>query len=145
MQQTRIGELLTQRTNLSSHDVQEILAEQNATHRPFGQIALQWGLCQPEDLWRAWFEQLGRRTPTVNINKIGVDSRVLSVVPKQLAERYHVMPLRIFEGQVLLAIDHQPDEQLIDEIELHLGHEVKFVLADAGQIDETFHHYYLAA
>ncbi len=95
MSQSRIGELLAQQHKMSTHDVQEVLAEQSSTHKPFGQIALSWGLCQPEDLWRAWFEQLGHHSPKVNINKIGVDSRVLSVIPRQLAEQHGLMPLRI--------------------------------------------------
>jgi type IV pilus assembly protein PilB len=145
MQPTRIGELLASQHKMSSHDVQEILAEQVSNRRPFGQIALSWGLCQPEDLWRAWFEQLGHRSPTVNINKIGVDSRVLSVIPKQLAEKHGLMPLRIFENQVLFAIDHAPDQRLTEELSAELNRQVKFVIADAKQIQETFQIYYPAA
>ncbi len=142
MSQTRIGELLSQQTNLSSHDVQEILAEQVSNRRPFGQIALQWGLCQPEDLWRAWFDQLGHHSPKVNLTKIGVDSRVVAIVPKQLAEQYGVMPMRMFENQLLLAIDRAPSKELTAELTQHIGRELKFVVAESAEIAEAQRHYY---
>ncbi len=142
MQQTRIGELLSRQINLSNHDVQEILTEQVATHQKFGQIALQWGLCQPEDLWRAWFDQLGTRSPKVSLAKIGIDSRVITFVPKQLAEQHCVMPMRMFENQLLLAIDRTPDKELADELGRHLGRVVKFVVADRAEIAEAQRRYY---
>jgi len=142
MQQSRIGELLSQQINLSNHDVQEILAEQVSTHQKFGQIALQWGLCQPEDLWRAWFDQLGHRSPKVSLAKIGVDSRVITVMSKQMAEHYRVMPMRMFENQLLLAIDRTPDKGLAEELGKHLGRVVKFVVAESHEIADAQRHYY---
>lgn len=141
----RIGELLSQHTNLTSHDVQEILAEQKSNRRPFGQIALQWGLCQPEDLWRAWFDQLSEHSPKVDVHKIGVDSRAVNLVPRSIATRYHAMPMRVFEDQVLLAIDHKPEPNLASELGVLLGRKVKFVIADPEQIDEAINTYYSAA
>lgn len=141
----RIGELLSQHTSLSSHDVQEILAEQKSNRRPFGQIALQWGLCQPEDLWRAWFDQLSEHSPKVDVNKIGVDSRAVSLVPRAVADRFHAMPMRVFEDQLLLAVDHQPEADLRSELATILGRTVKFVVAERRQIDEALRTYYPAA
>ena len=137
MQSTRIGELLSQQAHLTKHDVQEILAEQVSTRQPFGQIALQWGLVQPEDLWRAWFDQLTHRAPTVKLAKIGIDSRVIPIVPKQIAERYGVMPMRQFEKQLLLAIDRTPTPELADELSKILGCTVKFVVADSKEIRDA--------
>jgi type IV pilus assembly protein PilB len=141
----RIGELLSQHTNLTSHDVQEILAEQHANRRPFGQIALQWGLCQPEDLWRAWFDQLSEFSPKVDVHKIGVDSRAVAEVPRHLAQRYHVMPMRLFENQILFAVDRQPEPSLAAELGAALGRTVKFVIAERRQIDDALRTYYAAA
>ena len=141
----RIGELLSQHTNLSSHDVQEILAEQKSNRRPFGQIALQWGLCQPEDLWRAWFDQLSEFAPKVDVRKIGVDSRAVALVPRAIAHRFHAMPMRVFEEQILFAVDHAPEANLAAELGTLLGRTVKFVVADARQIDDALSTYYAAA
>jgi hypothetical protein len=141
----RIGELLSQHTNLTSHDVQEILAEQHSNRRPFGQIALQWGLCQPEDLWRAWFDQLAEGSPKVDVHKIGVDSRAVAIVPRHLAQRYHVLPMRLFENQILFAVDHKPEANLAAELGAALGRTVKFVIAERRQIDDALRTYYAAA
>ncbi len=145
MQSTRIGELLSQQAHLTTHDVQEILAEQVSTRKPFGQIALQWGLVQPEDLWRAWFEQLSTTAPTVKLAKIGVDSRAVSMVPRQLAERLGVLPMRVFENQILFAVDQKPTAELSSELSQALGCTVKFVVADAKDIQDGLRYYYINA
>ncbi len=140
----RIGQLLSRDTTMSQHDVEEVLAEQSATRRPFGQIALQWGMCGPQDLWRAWFEQLTHRTPTVQLHKIGVDTQAISHVPRSVAERYGLIPLRLFEGQLLLAINHAPGQALCDEIGGRLGRVVKFVVADETDIKDAQQLHYAA-
>jgi type IV pilus assembly protein PilB len=141
----RIGELLSQHTNLTSHDVQEILAEQGTNRRPFGQIALQWGLCQPEDLWRAWFDQLSEHSPRVDVSKIGIDARAVNLVPRAVAMRYQAMPMRVFGGQILFAVDHPPEPNLASELGSLVGRTVKFVVADRRQIDDALRTYYTAA
>src|SRR5687768_5822111 len=60
IQRCRIGELLSGIVPLSNHDVEEILQEQSGTHRKFGEIALAWGLSQPEHVWNAWCRQLAQ-------------------------------------------------------------------------------------
>jgi len=43
-----MGELLSSIGQLSSHDIDEILAEQRQTRQRFGAIAVSLGFCQPE-------------------------------------------------------------------------------------------------
>ena len=57
VRRARIGELLSRIVPLSGHDVEEILEEQSANRRKFGEIALAWGLCRPEHVWDAWCQQ----------------------------------------------------------------------------------------
>src|SRR5438046_1826862 len=81
----RIGELLSRMVPLSGHDVEEILQEQSATRRRFGEIALAWGLCRPEHVWDAWCQQSENGTETVDLDKIGIDSQAAAMLPAALA------------------------------------------------------------
>ena len=67
MNRMRIGELLGQMGKLSGHDIDEILQEQSATGHRFGDIALTWGLVQPEHIWTAWCSQLQGKTDPVDL------------------------------------------------------------------------------
>ena len=73
----RIGEVLSKFTGMSSMDVEEILQDQTVTNRRFGEIALSWGLCAPQDVWQAWYSQLDQDWPSVDLDDLGIDSQAV--------------------------------------------------------------------
>src|SRR5215207_706960 len=109
-QQMRFGDYLGKVVRLSTHDVAEILEDQAATRRKFGEIALAWGLCRPQHVWQAWWEQLSASAstpPKVDLTKIGVDAQSVGHVPSELAHAFGVVPLRSFLGQLVVAATEQ--------------------------------------
>jgi hypothetical protein len=142
MDQKRIGELLSRIIPLSEHDVEEILHEQQASNRKFGDIALAMGLCKPEHILKAWLNQLEKETQRVCIDSMGVDAQAVSMFPAEVARRLQVLPVRLLGDELLLAAAHVPDDATISEIEARLGKRVRLVLADieplAGAIERFF-------
>src|SRR5439155_11209012 len=98
----RFGELLSRMVPLSGHDVEEILQEQSATRRRFGEIALAWGLCKPEHVWDAWCQQSTDGTETIDLDKVGVDTQAAAMLPAPVARQHHVIPLRVANESILL-------------------------------------------
>src|SRR3712207_9173181 len=94
------GQCLSQVVQLSDHDVAEILEDQAASRRRFGEIALAWGLCQPQHVWQAWWAQLSAHTPQVDLRTLGVDAQATACLPRGLAVAFGVMPLRTFKDQL---------------------------------------------
>src|SRR4051812_15758645 len=85
-QRSRIGELLSRIVPLSGHDVEEILQDQAGTNRKFGEIALAWGLCQPQHVWKAWCRQLASAgTEQVDLKLVGIDAQAAASIPAELA------------------------------------------------------------
>src|SRR4051812_42063694 len=105
--QMLFGECLGKVVRLSGHDVSEIMEHQAATRRKFGEIALAWGLCRPQHVWQAWWEQLSHATPRVDLTKIGVDAQAASHVPADLAAQFRIIPLRRFREQLVVAACEQ--------------------------------------
>src|SRR5687768_4242797 len=97
------GELLGRFVPLSSHDVLEILEEQSGSRRRFGQIALSWGLCEPQHVWRTWAAQLRGRTPTIDLQKTGIDTQATLHMPAFVAQRLGVIPVRSIDGRLIVA------------------------------------------
>jgi len=139
----RFGELLSRMVPLSGHDVEEILQEQSATRRRFGEIALAWGLCKPEHVWDAWCQQSEGGTETVDLEKIGVDSQAAAMLPAHVAREHHVIPLRVAEGAVLLATANGAMEHS-DELAALLHRRVTFVHTDMKQLERMLDRYYPA-
>jgi hypothetical protein len=142
MRRVLFGELLGRLVRLSGHDVSEILEDQAASRRRFGEIALAWGLCQPQHVWQAWWAQLSNQTPQVDLQAIGIDAQALSYLPRGLAVAYGVIPLRTFKDQLVLAATPDSLKRAKSELPGLLVKKVKFVLAEPAQVREAITTYY---
>jgi len=140
----RIGELLSQLVELSGHDVEEILHEQQATQRRFGEIALSWGLCQPEHVWSAWSRQVGNgaEVEQVDLDRDGIDAQAVALLHANVAKAFRVIPVRADGQEVVLASEAVLTERVKDEIKGLLKLNVKFVIAARKQIDAAIDAYY---
>ena len=138
----RFGELLSRMVPLSGHDVEEILSEQTANRRKFGDIALSWGLCKPEHVWDAWVQQSTHDGEVVDLEKVGVDAQAAALLHGEVARRLGVLPLRAASDAVLVAAaDPAPDHAAEALAEL-LHRRVKFVKADGEQLARMMDLYY---
>lgn len=140
----RIGELLGEIVDLSGHDVEEILNEQHTTHRRFGEIALSWGLCQPEHLWSAWCRQLQDTAgcETVDLDRDGIDAQTVALLSPELALVFRAVPIRSSASEIVVASDAPLSERSREEIGKLLKKHVKFVVAEKKQIDAALEVYY---
>jgi hypothetical protein len=136
------GECLGRVVRLSAHDVSEILEHQAATRRRFGDIALAWGLCRPQHVWQAWWEQLAERTPLVDLHRIGVDAQAVSHLPADLAVLFRAVPLRHHQEQLVVATCEQGLARARAELPALLNKQVQFVTASPVQLDEALLAYY---
>ena len=141
----RIGERLSRATQLSGHDIEEILSEQKATGLRFGEIALQMGLCSPEDVVRAWSSQLEDSPQRINLEQVGIDSQAVAHLSVEIALQYHIMPVRILEDELVVAIDEAAYDLLSPVLATVLGRKMKFVLCTHHQIATAIRSYYAAA
>ena len=142
-QRALIGELLTRIVPLSGHDVEEILEEQSGNRRKkFGEIALAWGLCRPEHVWDAWCQQSSQEGETLDLDKIGIDTRAASLLPGDVARRLHAIPVRVTGDMALVAVGHMPTEGEATELSTVLRRKLKFARADQNQLLAMIERYY---
>lgn len=142
MESLRIGELLRRMIPLSQHDVEEILSEQQASNRKFGDIALALGLCQPEHVWKAWMHQLETSTQRISVTTVGVDSQALQLIDSQTAHKFSIVPLRSVDGELLVAAAHPLNDDDLSEVQSHCNRRVKTVLAEEADVQKHLHRYY---
>ena len=138
----RFGEYLARVVDLSGHDVAEILEDQSASGRRFGEIALAWGLCQPQHVWEAWANQLEHRTPTVDLDALGVDAQATAELPARLARRFSAVPVRRAGAELVVATDADSLPRAEARLPALVGGNVHFVLAPTAQIQSALRTYY---
>jgi type IV pilus assembly protein PilB len=140
----RIGELLSQMVPLSGHDIDEILHEQFATRKPFGDIALSMGLCRPEHIWKAWCGQLliDSDPRRIDLDSFGIDSQALSSIPHETAHRLNIIPVRVLGDFLIIAASDRSMLDVADSLAELTGKQVRFVLTDADAIRRAISTYY---
>jgi hypothetical protein len=144
MSQARFGELLGRLVHLSRHDVDEILEEQSSTKHRFGEIALSWGLCTPENVWQAWCDQLLSQVQKVDLEKLGVDSQATAMISSELARRLGAIPIRCMGQQLIVAVPGNNTDHIAAELRKITDMQLRFVVADAIQIGQAISVYYAA-
>ena len=130
----KFGELLGRLVPLTGQDVAEILEEQKMSHRRFGQIALSWGLCQPEHVWQAWCEQLSNYPERIDLDRIGIDTQAIGLIPAEVARQFGVIPIRALSRRMVVAASEQTLDDAVENLPRLLSQQVQFVVADADQI-----------
>lgn len=138
----KFGELLGRVVTLSRHDVEEILEDQTGTRRRFGEIALSWGLCGPEHVWQAWCDQLTTQVQKVDLEELGVDSQAAAMIHRDVARQLGAIPIRCLGHQLVVAVSDSNTDRISAELALITSKELRFVLADAGQIERAISIYH---
>ena len=142
MRRALFGELLGRFVNISGQDVSEILEDQSATGRRFGEIAMAFGLCRPQDVWKAWWEQLRDPPETIDLTTTGIDAQAVKRVPANIAREFGVIALRALDEQVVLAVSDESLPRASREIARHVADHVKFVIADSQDIQRAISAHY---
>ncbi|MBN1342254.1 MAG: hypothetical protein JXQ73_06220 [Phycisphaerae bacterium] len=132
----KIGQILREMGILTDGDVAEILEQQERTGRRFGQIALAWGLATPEQIWTAWSKQLAEHEQRVDVDEVGIDTRAVERVSSVVARFYHVLPLRLWGDNLVVAVPDNGDHGSLDDLPILLDCQVHSCLCDAQQVDE---------
>jgi hypothetical protein len=145
MSHRRIGQLIGTLVPLSDQDVEEVLEEQNLSRRPFGDIAVEWGLCKPGHVWKAWATQDDNPPLSVDLEKIGIDAQATADFPRELALRCGAIPIRMFEDLLVIAVKNADAQAILEEHVKSRGRHVAIVIAPNDQIDTAIHRYYGAA
>jgi type IV pilus assembly protein PilB len=144
MDRQRMGELLARLGQLTPHDIDEILAEQRQTRQRFGQIAVSLGFCQPEHVWSAWCSQLAGHLDQVDLDQLGIDAQAVEFLPRDLALGLRAMPVRVVEGQLIVAVDDASLAAGVGELARRLAMDIKCVLAPQSQVEAALARYYPA-
>jgi type IV pilus assembly protein PilB len=142
MTRPRFGEALARFVSLTPHDVSEILEDQSSSRRRFGEIALAFGLCKPQHVWRAWWAQLSGAPERIELDTVGIDAQALAFLPRALAVEYSVIPIRASGSQVVMAAAEGSLMRAMEELPRRVKFQLKFVLADADQIHRAIEKYY---
>lgn len=101
-----IGELLMEQGVLSAEQCQAVLDRQQATHRPFGEIAEELFNVDGRSVERAWAAQYARITRWIDPVIEPMDPMVRDLVTRRQAWQFRVLPIGYDGGELMVCTTH---------------------------------------
>jgi len=136
----RLQQILISENLISKEDLDKALAEQAENGGELSQILIKMNLVSEDDLTHALSEGLG--IPPIDISRMTIDPAVVSIIPKELAIKYQIMPISKMGQNLTLAMADPLNIFTIDNIKILTGLSITPLIAKSSQMAETIHKYY---
>lgn len=129
----KIGDLLLTRHLITAKQLEQAVKIQKKSKKRLGQILLGLGYISEEELASALAYQ--RQWAFVEIDPYAVEPALLRIIPRWMAERYRIFPLKYENGVLHLAIDRIDLGLLKSSLSELMKVEVKFSLTTSYDIN----------
>ncbi len=122
MKKKKLGEVLRDKGKISSADLQTIIGEQTGKAIHLGELILERGLVAKEDLASALEEISG--VMYLDCGTIVPEPAALELIPRAMAERLSVLPIRIEQRRLVVAMASPQNLGFLDELRFAAGMDI---------------------
>ncbi|MFQ6099356.1 MAG: GspE/PulE family protein, partial [Armatimonadota bacterium] len=135
-----LSDLLVQSGKITPTQAAEADRRHTRTGEPIEHILREVAGISEEEMLQ--YQAAYLRTPTIELDHIRVDPKVLELVPQATAERHVVFPVSREDTALLLATNDPTNLFAIDEVQRHAGLRVRTALATESAIQRAIRKYY---
>jgi type IV pilus assembly protein PilB len=140
MRRKRLGEVLHERGKISAGDLEKALEEQQQKLSHLGELLLERGLVGKPDLIAA-LEEVSL-IPYVDIATTPVDPVTLQIIPREIAERLCVLPIRRDLSRLVVVMSDPRNPTVLKELGEIAGMSISPRLAFHAELREAIAHHY---
>jgi len=142
----RLGELLVEAQAITREQLNEMLELQKTDARRLGTLLVESGLVTEVQLTQILSQQLS--VPWVSLYHIDFSRQLLDLVPRDVAERYGLVPIfvrrvRGLGNTLYVAMDDPSDESAIEAVRQYSGLPVRCMIAPPHDIRGAIRAYYV--
>lgn len=139
MARKRLGDLLVE-SNLITNEQLSATLESKGTDEKLGDALLREGYITEQQLIEVLEFQLG--IPHINLFQYSIDPEVIQLVPKELAKQYTLMPIRINDNKLLVAMADPMDYFAMEELRMATGLQIVPAIATKDSLYRTITKHY---
>ncbi|MDR2163967.1 MAG: GspE/PulE family protein [Clostridiales Family XIII bacterium] len=138
--QVRIGDLLKEYGYLDDEQLQRALEYQKANNIRLGSAVIQLGFVTEAEVIEALSHKLG--IPVINLETARIDTGIVALIPRSLAEKNIAIAVNEQDGHLLLAINDPLNFYGVEELQQVAGMPVELMISDRAGIENAIKHYY---
>lgn len=139
MVRKRLGDLLVE-AKLITEEQLNVALEEKLPKEKLGDTLLREGYITEQQLIEVLEFQLG--IPHINILQYPVDQEVVQLVPYEIAKRYQVMPIRVEDNQLFVAMSDPMDYFAMEELRMATGYQIVPAISTKDALQQTIAKYY---
>lgn len=142
----KLGELLVETGLITKDDLARALERQKTDPRRLGELLVDGGAVTESQVTQVLSQQLS--VPWVSLQHIDFSRQLLNLVPKEIAEKYGIVPIYVRRARhrqetLYVAMEDPSDLGPLREVETHSGLPVRPMIAPATDIRAAIRAYYL--
>jgi len=135
----RLGDLLVDANVITDEQLETALREKTESQK-LGDVLLQRGYITEQQLIEVLEYQLG--IPKVSLFQYPIDKKVINLVPKELARRYYLIPLKQEGDKLFVAMADPLDFYATEDLRLKTGYQIETAIASKEEIIRTLNKAY---
>lgn len=135
MKNKRLGEMLVDAHVLSQDKVEEAVKLQANSGKRLGAVLLENGYITETQLIDVLKIQLG--IDFIDVNKETIDPSMASIVPKSIAEQYHVVPIKLEKDKLILAMEDPLNFRALEAVKQIIKYKVTPYIAYASAVERA--------
>ncbi len=112
--QAIIGEIFVDQNLISGSQLQEALADAQSHGNQLGFSLVKLGLMQESEITQVLSQQY--RVPAVDLDQVPVDSKVIRLIPAEMAHKHLVLPVRRVGRTLTVAMVNPTDLDALDDL-----------------------------
>src|ERR1700730_6366589 len=140
MKKKKLGEVLRDRRKLTQESLLTAIAEQQGKVIHLGELMLERGLVDKDDLAAA-LEEVSN-VPYLDCSAVVPDADVMKLVQRTTAERCCALPIRIEQGRMVVAMAAPQDLAMLDQLRFSTGLEISPRLAFRAEVHKAIAKFY---
>jgi type IV pilus assembly protein PilB len=136
----KLGEILVRENLLTPEQLREALDYQRTHGGRLGYNLVKLGLVSDDMVTAVLSRQYG--VPSVNLDMFDVDAAVIRLIPREVAEKYSVLPLSRVGATLTLAMVDPTNVFAMDDIKFMTGLNIEPVVVSEAGVQEAIERYY---
>jgi type IV pilus assembly protein PilB len=137
---TRLGELLVKERLITPLQLKKAMDTQRRAGGRLGSELTKLGYIDQNELTAFLSKQYG--VPSINLADIEIDGEVLKLIPKEMVNRHHVIPVNRSGNTLIVAMAEPDNYYAIDDLKFLTKFNIEVVVASEQAINDAIEKYY---
>ena len=131
----RLGDMLISAGIITEKQLRQALEAQKGTHKRLGTVLIEEGIISEQQLMETLEIQLG--IDFIDLGKVRIPTEMARVLPRTIAKRHNVVPVRVVKDELLLAMEDPLNYVAIEDVRAATRKRVRVGIASAAAVSRA--------